>query len=156
MDLLNYDSFLGSRASLMMDVVFIAMFAVMPVLGWSLFQAKYRRRYRLHQWIQVGLGVAIAVAVTLFEVHVRIHGWQSRAGDYRALAWVLLVIHLCFSVPTAFLWVFVIVRALRKMPKPPGPSPYSRRHRFWGRLALYGMLFTAITGWMFYVAAFVM
>ena len=36
------DGFLGTRASLMLDVVFLAMFAVLPVMGWSIW--KVRRR----------------------------------------------------------------------------------------------------------------
>ena len=32
------DGFLGTRASWMLDVLFLAMFAVVVVLGWSVYQ----------------------------------------------------------------------------------------------------------------------
>jgi uncharacterized membrane protein YozB (DUF420 family) len=66
-----------------------------------------------------------------------------------------LYVHLVFSISTACLWVYVVAAALRNIPLPPGPSPYSRRHIFWARLAAIDLALTAITGWVFYWLAFV-
>ena len=63
MDYPGIEGFLGTRASLMLDVVFLAMFAVLPVMGWSIYQVRYRQRYRLHKRVQIALGVILAVAV---------------------------------------------------------------------------------------------
>jgi len=52
--------------------------------------------------------------------------------------------------------IFVIVQAVRKFPSPPTPNEYSRHHLFWAKLAAFEMLMTAVTGWVFYVLAFVM
>jgi putative membrane protein len=157
------DGFLGTRASLMLDVVFLAMFAVLPVLAWSIWQVRYRRRYTLHKRVQLALGAVLAVAVTLFELDMRINGWEDRAEKspyfgtatepglvYRAL-WV----HLCFAVTTAILWIAVIVAALRWFPNPPAPGAHTSRHVFWGRLAALDLACTALTGWLFYWLAFV-
>jgi len=160
LDILNYDGPLGSRASLMMDIVALAMLAVVPVMIWSIYQVKYRRRYLLHKRVQLTLGCVLAVAVTLFEIHVNVHDWQARATGASGVRlpdivrWALLV-HLCCSIPGVLLWVFVIVQGLRKIPSPPRPSQYSVRHKKWARLAATAMLLTAITGWAFYILAFV-
>jgi putative membrane protein len=182
MDYPGIDGFLGTRASLMLDVVFLAMFAIVPALGWSIWLVKFRRNYQLHKQIQVVLMVVLGVAVTLFEVDVRFFsGWRERAeaspyyasvqptgsfwstfwinvtGDSVLPGWVftVLAIHLVFAVSTAFLWIWVGVRALRRYPHPPVPGPHSRSHVLWGKIAAWDMLLTAVTGWIFYWLAFV-
>jgi putative membrane protein len=152
------DGFLGTRASFMLDFVFLAMFGVIPIMGWSIYQVKFNRRYQLHKTVQLILGVVLLVAVTLFEVDMRLYGWTDRAapgsGKPSAAVWTTLYIHLFFAITTAALWIFVIVQALRKIPKPPGPCEYSSRHLFWGKLAAVDMFMTALTGWVFYLLAF--
>ena len=47
------DGFLGTRASIMLDVVFVAMFAVLPVMTYSIMVVK-RTRFALHKTLQLG------------------------------------------------------------------------------------------------------
>lgn len=153
------DGFLGTRASLMLDVVFVAMFVVLPVMGWSIAQVRYHRRYLLHKRVQLALGAVLLLAVTLFEIDMRLHDWTTRAeaSPYYAngVAHAVLWIHLVFAVPTALIWIYVIAQALRRFSSPPLPGEHSRQHVFWGRLAAIEMSLTAITGWIFYWLAFV-
>ena len=158
------DGFLGTRASLMLDVVFLAMFAILPILGWSIYQVRYRRKFQIHKTTQLVLGMVLLITVTAFEIEMQfITPWEDRAepspyfdSDQKWSCPVgkALLVHLCFAVPTAGLWIFVIAQGLRNFPKPVGPSAYSPRHKFWGRIAAGGMLMTAITGWLFYWIAF--
>jgi len=156
------DGFLGTRASLMLDLVFLAMFAVLPVLGWSIAQVKYRRRYLLHKHVQLTLGAVLLVTVSAFEIDMRINGWRDRAAASRfwsasGLNWVdaALALHLCFAVTTALAWIVVIARALMNFPSPPAPCPHSLWHIRWAKVAAVDMLLTAVTGWLFYWMAFV-
>jgi uncharacterized membrane protein YozB (DUF420 family) len=154
----DLDGFLGTRASLMLDVVFLAMFAVVPILGWSIYLVKYRRRYLLHKRIQLALASVLLVAVVLFEADVRVHGWTRRAEPspyYETWVGYSLYVHLPFAVSTALLWIVVTVRAVRHFPRPPQPNEHSRSHLVWAKLAAIDMLLTAITGWVFYWLAFV-
>ncbi|MEX2188342.1 MAG: DUF420 domain-containing protein [Pirellulales bacterium] len=154
----------GSRATIMLDVVFVAMFAVVPAMGWGIWLVRSRRNYALHKKVQLTLGIVLLLAVAAFEIDMQfISGWRERAepsphyGDGTAAHWVVrsLYIHLFFAIPTALLWVFTIVQALRKIPNPPRPCAYSRQHMFWARLAAIEMVMTAVTGWIFYLLAFV-
>jgi len=155
--------FLGTRASLMLDIVFLAMFAVLPVMGYSIYLVKYRRRFALHKTIQLVLGGVLLVTITLFEADMRINGWQHLAADSPYFGdgaewsgvWVSLYIHLVFAVTTALVWIYVIVQALRKFPKPPAPSEHSPQHILFARIAALDMVATAVTGWTFYWIAFV-
>ncbi len=176
------DGVLGTRASIMLDVVFLAMFAILPVLGWSIWQVRVERRFVLHRRAQLALGAILLVAVTLFEIDMRfVSGWRERAqpspyyeavydadpvsqavccdllGMERVPGWVFrsLAIHLLFAISTTLLWVVVIARALRKFSSPPTPGVHSASHRLLGWIATWDMVLTAITGWIFYWLAFV-
>jgi hypothetical protein len=154
------DGFLGTRATLMLDVLVLAMGVVVVVLAWSIYLVKYRRRYELHKWVQVSLGLVLLVAVIVFEVDVRLNGWQERAagelgGHASRLVMTSLAIHLVFAVSSSILWPVVIIRALLNFPNPPAPGPHSGFHVPWARIAAIDMFITAITGWTFYYLAFV-
>lgn len=153
----------GSRGSIMLDIVFLAMFLVVPVMAVSLYLVKYKKMFALHKVIQIVLGVVLLISITLFEVDMRFgSGWKVRAEaspffepDVWCVVWYALCIHLFFAIPTALLWIYVIVSAIRKFPNPPTPSEYSPKHIFWARLAAIEMFMTALTGWIFYTLAFI-
>jgi hypothetical protein len=156
--------FLGSRGSLMLDVVFLAMFVVVPVLVLSIYLVKIRRRYDLHKKLQLVMASVLLVAVLLFELDIRVNGWEHRAAPspffdaahkWTCPAGISLIIHLSFAVPTLLLWIVVVTRALRNFPRPPQPATHSHWHRRYGWAAALGMLLTALTGWLFYYLAFV-
>lgn len=143
----------------MLDVVFLAMFAIVPLLAWSIYLVRYRRNYALHKRVQLTLGTVLLVAVTLFELDMQfVTDWEqgARSSPYYE-TWVkpVLVIHLFFAIPTALLWVVVIVRALRRFHNPPEPGPHSREHIRWAWVTAIETLMTAVTGWVFYWLAFV-
>jgi hypothetical protein len=154
----------GSRGSLMLDVVFLAMFLIVPLMGASIYLVKYRRRFTPHKWLQLGMGIVLLVAVAAFEIDMRFFTeWEDMAQASRFWSdsgqnwvWYSLIVHLCFAIPTPLLWIFVIVQALRKFPSPPRPNAYSPSHIFWARLAAVEMTLTAVTGWVFYVLAFML
>lgn len=151
------NGFLGTRASLMLDIVAVAMVGVLAVLGLSIYVVRYRARYTLHKRLQLVLVVALFVVVALFEADMRINGWRQRAAASPFYdSWVMPVLrtHLVFSISTTVLWIGVTAAALRKFARPPRPGLHSGNHRFWGRLAAVDMLCTAVTGWLFYWLAF--
>ena len=122
------------------DVVFLVMFLVVPVLGWSVWQVKFRRNFVLHKRVQLTLAAVLLAAVAAFEFDMRfISGWRERAEPsvYWASGVVQtsLYVHLLFSISTFCLWLYVVIGAVRNMPNPPEPSAYSPRHIFWARLA---------------------
>lgn len=147
-----------SRATFMLDLVAVAMVVVVPVLAWSVRQVKVHRNYALHGRVQLILGLVLLVAVLLFEIDMRVFGWRHLAEPSRFYGnWLnpVLYVHLFFAVSTTILWIWTIVGALRGFTKPPAPSAYSSRHKSIAIFATIGMFCTAITGWAFYVMAFV-
>ena len=151
-----------SRASLMLDVVFLAMMLVVPVLIWSILQVR-ARRFQLHKYTQLTLGSVLLLAVIAFEVDMRFFtDWEqlAKASPYYKegtwdLVWISLTIHLCFAIPATLLWITVITLGLRNFPVPPEPGKHSPVHRKLGYSAAATMIGTAVTGWIFYILAFV-
>lgn len=153
------EGFLGTRASLMLDVVTIAMGLVLVLLGISIAQVR-KQRYQLHKVMQISIALLLLVAVTAFEIEMRVYGWQGRAagvlgGSAPQTAMLALYVHLVFAVSTLVLWPLVIYQALRRFPSPPGPNEFSPKHRRLARIAAADMLMTTLTGWIFYFVAFV-
>ena len=158
------DGFLGTRGSFMLDVVFVAMLVMVPLMLVSIYLVRYRSRYLLHKWIQVSLAAILLVTVAIFEIEQRLVPWTARAmpspyfdphHKWSCAVGYSLLVHLLFAVPTAVLWIYVVVQALRKFDRLPRPNAYSAVHRFWARLAAIGMTMTAMTGWVFYYLAYV-
>jgi putative membrane protein len=148
----------GSRASLGMDVVLVGLLALLPVLVWSI-AAVRAGRYRLHKQLQLVIVGALAAAIVVFEIDIRIFSdWRERARPSpfwpAGVLWAL-GIHLVFAVSTFGLWVWVVWEALRRFPTPPEPGSHGPRHRRMARLAALDMAATALTGVIFYWLAFV-
>jgi uncharacterized membrane protein YozB (DUF420 family) len=152
--------FLPTRGSVMLDFVFLAMFAIVLVMGFSIWLVRTRRMFQWHKRIQIATAVVLLATIVAFEIDMRlITDWRKLAEPSRFMASgavdTTLAIHLMFAIPTPVIWIITIVHALRNFPNPPQPGPCSARHRKWGWLSVVMMSMTAVTGWIFYWVAFV-
>ena len=152
------DGFLGTRASIGMDVVFVGLLALLPVLAWSV-AAVRRGRYELHKALQLFIAAALAAAIVVFEIDVRlVSDWKPRAAAspfWPGGVLAALAVHLVFAVSTFVLLVWVLWEAVARFPTPPTPGTHGPRHRRMARLAAADLVLTAITGTAFYWLAFV-
>jgi len=152
------DGFLGTRASLGLDVVLVGLLATLPVLGLSI-AAVRAHRYAVHKMLQLGIVAALLAAIVVFEVDIRlVSDWRLRAAESPfwpvGVLWSL-GIHLVFAVSTLVLWTWVVWEAVRRFPSPPEPGSHGPRHRRMARLAALDLMATAVTGVIFYWLAFV-
>ncbi len=151
------NGFLPTRGSIMLDFVFLAMLLILPVMQFSIYQAQ-RKNYRLHRTIQIGTAIALLAAVVLFELDMRLYtDWRKLADPSALYDWCtgLLYFHLCFAVPTPFIWGWVIYGAMRNLDANFQGS-YSVQHRLAGKIAALLMYGTGLTGILFYVVIFVL
>lgn len=149
--------FLPFRGSVMLDVVFLAMFAIIPILMFSVALAK-RRLFRAHRNLQVATAIVLLLAVVAFEIDMRfVTDWRELAKDsvLHSACYPLLYLHLLFAIPTPILWAVIIVGALRNFDRDFQAPTYRLWHRQLGWFGVGLMLGTAITGIVFYVAAFI-
>lgn len=151
--------FLGTPASIMMDVVVCSLVLVVPALVWSVYLARFRRNFVLHKQVQLILGVVLLIVVVLFEVDIRLQGgfWEmAKDSAYYHTAFLrhLLTVHLFFSISTVILWAATYATALKYFPSPPKPSPFSPKHRVMAWIAVVDMVATVVTGLMVYYFGF--
>lgn len=152
--------FLAPRGSFMLDTVAVAMVLVTALLLVSVSAVRFYRNHRLHRRMQIFLALLLLVTIAGFELELRFF------TDWRALAapspyypdgtvWKLLMVHLAFAIPTPLVWAFVVWHALRNY-RDGFSDPRTRQlHRWGGRSGTVLMCLTAVTGWLFYWAAFV-
>ena len=143
----------------MLDAVAVAMLAILIALFFTIGLAK-RQRFQLHKRLQTIISILLLIAVVVFELEMRFFtDWRELAKPSRfyesGIVDISLAIHLLFAIPTPFVWGAVLILALRRFPKPPIPDDHSRIHRRWAWVAVGMMTMTAITGWIFYLLAFV-
>jgi len=158
------NGFLPWRGPFMIDVIAIAMILVLIALAWSLFSVKYRKRYQRHKVTQLWLAGGLLILLVFFEIDIQfLENWRERAAASPyfdaatggGLVIYSLWIHLFFATTTLALWLLIILRALNQFPNPPRPNGHSRYHARWGMVAAIDMVLTAVSGWAFYLLAFV-
>ena len=152
------DGFLGTRASVGMDVVLVGLLALLPVLVASIALVR-RGHYVAHRRLQLLIVGLLLAAIVVFEIDIRlVSDWRLRAVPspwWPGGVLAALGIHLVFAVTTFVLWAWVVTEAVRRFPRPPEPGPHSGRHRWSARLAAADLALTAVTGVVFYWLAFV-
>lgn len=145
------------RGSLMMDLVVVAMAAVIPALIVGIRLAK-AGRLRAHKAVNGITALVLILAVVGFEIDVRVNGWREAAMPspyYETWVFPVLYVHLVFAVSSLGLLIATLVGAWRGFPDPPAPAAHSRRHRLLGKLTFIDLCCTTVTGWLFYYLAFV-
>ena len=150
------EGFLGYNTSLMLDVVVVALVVVVPVLVVSLCQVRLKRRFGTHKRLQLLLGIVLLIAVSLFEIDMRLQGGfdEISENDTDAMR-ALLGVHLFFAISTVALWTITIVLAMKRFSNPPEPGDHSRLHRRLGWLSTLDITATSITGLLVYYFGFV-
>jgi hypothetical protein len=98
-----------------MDVVLVGLIALLPVLAWSVALVR-RGRYAAHKRLQLFIVTALAAAILIFEIDVRlVSDWRLRAQAsplWPTGVLVALGIHLVFAVSTFVLLVWVVWEAI--------------------------------------------
>lgn len=147
--------FLGTRADLLMDIVIVALVAVVPIVLYN-WQLARNGDYPRHKALQIALATLLALVVGLFEYNLRLQGGifvataaSSYAGTPTLNFWIYL--HTFFAITTLVIWVALIALSLRRFPKPPAPNSFSGTHRLWGRIGMVWMLVTGLTSLPVYV-----
>lgn len=154
-------SFLGARCDVLMDIVVISMAVILPLLWYSLKKVKHDHNYRLHKRIQLYMFIILFFVVILFEYDMKANGGifeMVKGSAYEGTFFLnfMIYFHTLLSITTSLIWIVLIIASLIKFDKNPKPNKFSKRHKFWGRIGMWDMTLTCITGLILYVYGFIL
>lgn len=152
--------FLGTRADVLMDVVFVSTLLTPFIVAWGIRFAK-RGEFRTHRAVQTVLLVVLLVAVALFEVDVRLSGGSGslmKGSSYAGTGWLrgVTLAHVLANVVTFFTWLVLVVKSWRRFETPALPGTWRSTHVKLGRFVFGGLVFGAVSAVVMYVLGFVL
>jgi hypothetical protein len=154
-------SMFGARCDILMDIVVISMAIILPLLWYSYKKVKVDRNYKLHKNIQLTMFIILFVVVILFEYDMKQNGGifamvQGSAYEGTFFLNFMIYFHTFLSVTTSLIWILLVIASLIKFGKNPRPGKFSRTHRLWGKIGMWDMALTCITGLILYVIGFIL
>lgn len=151
----------GARCDVLMDIVVISMAVILPLLWYSIKKVREEKAYRVHKRIQLYMFIILFFVVNLFEWDMKQNGGifeMVKGSSYEGKFFLnfMIYFHTFLSITTSLIWIILIIVSLIKFPKDPQPNNFSKRHKFWGRIGMWDMALTCITGLILYIFGFVL
>jgi uncharacterized membrane protein YozB (DUF420 family) len=106
--------------------------------------------------------IILLFVVILFEYDMQAHGGifeMVKGSAYEGTTFLnfMIYFHTLLSISTSLIWIILIPVSLKKFgASNPKPGRFSRTHKRWGRLGMWDMALTCITGLILYIFGFVL
>lgn len=149
--------FLGTRADVLMDVIFLATLSTPLVLLYAVRLAK-QRRLKAHRALQTTLLAVLLLAVALFETEIRLSGGSGslmKGSPYAGTGLLrgVLLAHVLANVVTFLVWAVLVVRSWKRFNRDL-PGGFTDAHRRAGRFVFAGTVFGAVSAVVMYALGF--
>src|SRR5690606_25434742 len=137
------------------------MVVILPLLWYSFRQVRDERNYRRHKNIQVAMFLILFFVVLLFEYDMKQNGGifeMVKGSAYEGTFFLnfMIYFHTFLSITTSVIWIILIPVSLRKFGKDPKPGKFSKSHRLWGKIGMWDMALTCVTGLILYIFGFLL
>jgi uncharacterized membrane protein YozB (DUF420 family) len=105
--------------------------------------------------------VVLFIVVLLFEYDMKQNGGifeMVKGSSYEGTFFLnfMIYFHTFLSITTSLIWIVLIIVSLRKFDKSPKPNSFSKTHKFWGKIGMWDMALTCITGLILYIFGFIL
>lgn len=152
-------SIFGARCDILMDIVVVSMAVILPLLWYSYKKVRFERNYKRHKNIQLGMFIILFFVVLLFEYDMKQNGGifeMVKGSGYEGTFFLnfMIYFHTFLSITTSLIWIVLIVVSLKKFGNNPKPGKFSKTHKLWGRIGMWDMARTCISGLILYVFGF--
>ncbi|HEY8387860.1 MAG TPA: DUF420 domain-containing protein [Parasegetibacter sp.] len=110
--------------------------------------------------VSMTMFVILFFVVLLFEYDMQQNGGifaMVKGSAYEGTFFLNFTIyfHTFLSITTSIIWIYLIIASLMKFGgKNPRPGKFSKTHRLWGKIGMWDMALTCITGLILYVFGF--
>lgn len=138
------------------------MAIILPLLWYSMKTVKHDRNFKLHKNIQLTMFIILFFVVILFEWDMKQNGGifeMVKGSSYEGTFFLnfMIYFHTFLSITTSLIWIILIIASLKKFGrKNPHPGKFSKTHKFWGKIGMWDMALTCITGLILYIYGFVL
>lgn len=154
-------SMFGARCDVLMDIVTLSMLIILPLLWYSVKKVKHQHNYAVHKKIQITMFVILFFVVLLFEYDMKQNGGifeMVKGSSYEGTFFLnfMIYFHTFLSITTSLIWIVLIAFSLFKFDRNPRPNKFSKTHKFWGKIGMWDMALTCITGLILYVFGFIL
>lgn len=154
-------SIFGGRCDILMDIVVISMVVILPLLVYSFNQVKHRKAYKKHRAIQLYMFIILFFVVLLFEYDMKQNGGifeMVKGSSFEGTFFLnfMIYFHTFLSITTSLIWFLLIIVSLIKFGKNPHPNNFSKKHKLWGKIGMWDMALTCITGLILYIFGFIL
>jgi len=154
-------SIFGARCDILMDIVVVSMVIILPLLWYSFKKVKVDRNFKLHRTIQLTMFIILFFVVLLFEYDMQQNGGifeMVKGSAYEGTFFLnfMIYFHTFLSITTSLIWTLLIIFSLIKFGKKPKPGKFSKIHKFWGKIGMWDMALTCITGLLLYIYGFML
>jgi hypothetical protein len=154
-------SIFGARCDVLMDIVVVSMAIILPLLWFSFEKVRIERNYIMHKKIQLTMFIILFFVVLLFEYDMKQNGGifeMVKGSAYEGTFFLnfMIYFHTFLSITTSLIWAILIVASLAKFGKNPRPGKFSKTHKLWGKIGMWDMALTCITGLILYVYGFLL
>ena len=150
--------FLGTQADLIIDTILV-MFILWPFVVLVAIRFASYGHYYQHRNFQIAIFLCVSLLVLALEIDLRFTDLLidiKKTAMYNSmLAKSVFFIHLIIVSSTYLIWVMLLMRSILRF-NTQLPGSFSKRHRFWGRILMVGLVLTSMTGVALYVIVFVM
>lgn len=105
--------------------------------------------------------IVLFIVVLLFEYDMKQNGGifeMVKGSSYEGTFFLnfMIYFHTFLSIMTSLIWIILITASLIKFDKNPKPNAFSKKHKFWGKIGIWGMTLTCVTGLLLYIFGFIL
>jgi uncharacterized membrane protein YozB (DUF420 family) len=105
--------------------------------------------------------IVLFIVVLLFEYDMKQNGGifeMVKGSSYEGTTFLnfMIYFHTLLSITTSIIWIVLIIFSLKKFGKNPKPNAFSKAHKLWGKIGMWDMALTCITGLILYIFGFIL
>ena len=159
LDMVSQGSFLGTRATFMIDTI-ISFFVILPIIIMISILFAKRDYIKIHQFLQISLLLITIGALVLFVYNIYyIEGFKSiipKSSVGTKEAFIVLTLHITTAIITILIWSLTIFYALNDKKRRALPGIYSEQHKRAGRQVLLAIIMLSLTSLSIYFMLYIL
>ncbi|MBW7867853.1 MAG: DUF420 domain-containing protein [Brumimicrobium sp.] len=148
--------------ALFIQTLILLLTLVSPFIAVYAVSFAKKGNYKKHIIIQKMLFLVCMAALVVLEIQIRLAGGSgsiAKNGTYYHTTFfkIILIAHIIGAVLTYIVWTLIfIISSFMHAKKGKLPGDFSKTHKLFGKITIFGLFYTAITALIVYMLTFVL